>query len=107
MRPFGIELADKGVEAFLLLQAVGAWRTGCFLLKGEMHALVTAVLLRMAWLDALDCNAEPEPPDRELREMEQGIGTGKGHAVVGADGQRQTTLAEQPLKGCNRRVFAR
>src|SRR5438105_4150062 len=101
MRPFGIELTDKGVEAFLLLQAVGAWRAGCFLLEGEMHALVTAVLLRMAGLDALDGDAEPEPPHRELRQIEQGVGTGKGHAVVGADGQRQTTLVEQPLKGGN------
>ena len=66
MRTFGIELANEGVEAFLLLQAVGARRAGCFLLEGEVHALVTPVLLRMAWLDALDGDAEPEPPDREL-----------------------------------------
>jgi len=37
MQPFGIELADEGVEALLLLQAVGARRTGCFLLEGEVH----------------------------------------------------------------------
>jgi hypothetical protein len=28
MRPFGIELADKGIEALLLLQAVEARRAG-------------------------------------------------------------------------------
>ena len=66
MRPFGIELADEGIEAFLLHQAVGARRTGCFLLEGEVHALVTPVLLRMAGLDAFDGDAEPQPPDREL-----------------------------------------
>ena len=66
MRPFGVELANEGVEAFLLLQAVGARRAGCFLLEGEVHALVTAVLLGMAWLDALDDDAESEPPDREF-----------------------------------------
>ena len=86
MRPFGIELVHEGVEAGLLLQAVHAWRAGGFLLQGEVHALVAAVLLRMAGLDALDGDAEPQPPDRELGEVEQGIGTGEGDAVVGADG---------------------
>ena len=66
MRPFGIELADEGIEALLLLQAVGARRPGCFLLESEVHALMAAILLRMAGLDALDGDAEPEPPDREL-----------------------------------------
>jgi hypothetical protein len=72
-----------------------------------VHTLVATVLLRMARLDALDRNAEPEPPHRQLGEIEQGIGTGKGHAIVGADGQRQAALAEQALKGGDGRVFAR
>ena len=99
MRPFGIELVHEVVEAGLLLQAVQAWRAGGFLLQGEVHALVAAVLLRMARLDALDGDAEAQPPDRELGEIEQGVGTGEGHAVVGADGQRQAALAKQPLEG--------
>jgi len=66
MWPFGIELPHEGIEALLLLQAVEAGRPGRFLLQGEVHALVAAVLLRMARLDALDGDAEPEPPDREL-----------------------------------------
>jgi hypothetical protein len=72
-----------------------------------MHALVAAILLRMARFDALDRNAEPEPPHRRLREVEQGIWTGEGHAIIGADGQRHAALAEQPLEGCNGRLFAR
>jgi hypothetical protein len=66
VRTFGIELAKEGIEAALLLQAVEVWRTGRFLLEGEVHALVTPVLLRMTWLDAFDGDAEPKPPDREL-----------------------------------------
>jgi hypothetical protein len=58
VRPFDVELAEEGIEAFLLLQAVEAWR--------EVHAFMAAVLLRMTWLDPLDRNAEPEPPHREL-----------------------------------------
>ena len=65
MRPLGIELADEGIEAFLLLQAVGAGRAGCFLFESEVHTLVASVLLRMAGLDALDGDAEAEPPDRK------------------------------------------
>ena len=72
-----------------------------------MHALVPAVLLRMARRDALDRDVEPEPPHRELGKVEQGIGTGKGNAVVGTNGKRQTALVKQPLKGRHGRVFAR
>jgi hypothetical protein len=44
VRPLGVEFAHEGVEASLLLQAVHAWRAGSFVLQGEVHALVTAVL---------------------------------------------------------------
>jgi hypothetical protein len=59
----GVELLDESVEAGLLRQAVGPGRSGGLLLQGQMHALMAAVLLRMAGLDALDRDAEPEPPD--------------------------------------------
>ena len=70
MRPFAIEFADKIVELCLLLQAVRAGRAGGLLLEREMHALMASILLRVSRLDALDLNAEPEPPDRKLREVE-------------------------------------
>ena len=70
MRPFGVELGREGVEAGLLLQGVGAGRSSGFLLEREVHALVAAVLLRVAWLDALDRDAEPEPPDRQPGQVE-------------------------------------
>ena len=71
-----------------------------------MHALMAAVLLRMPGLDALDGDAEAEPPDREPGEVEQGIGTGEGNTVIRADGDRQTALGEQPLEGGKRRLLA-
>ena len=40
---------------------------------------MAAVLLRMARLDSLDGNAEPEPPNGESAQVEQTIGRGKGH----------------------------
>jgi hypothetical protein len=39
---FGIELVHEGVEAALLLQAVLAWRPGCFLLQGEVSPMSQA-----------------------------------------------------------------
>jgi hypothetical protein len=58
----------------------------------EMHALVAAVLLRTTGLDALDGDAQSQPPDGQLGEIEQGIGAGEGDAVVGSDGGGQATL---------------
>ena len=59
-----------------------------------MHALVAAVLLRVTGLDALDGDAKLEPPDRELGEIEEGIGAGEGDAVVGSDGFGQSALGK-------------
>jgi len=63
-----------------------------------MHALMASVLLRMARLDALDLDAEPEPPNGELGEVEEGIRTGEWNAVIGADGFGQAELLESGLK---------
>ena len=67
-----------------------------------MHALVAAVLLRLAGGDALDEDPEPQPPHRELAQAEEGGGAGKGHAIVGADRGRQAKLLESPLKDAER-----
>lgn len=53
----------------------------------------------MAGLDALDLDAEAEPPDGKLGEVEEAIGAGERDAVVGADGSWQAALAEQLLEG--------
>ena len=47
-----------------------------------MHALVAAVLLGMTWFDALDGDAEPQPPDGKLGQIEEGIRTGERHPIV-------------------------
>jgi hypothetical protein len=57
-----IEFLNEGIEFGLLLQAVHARGTGCFFLEDEVHAFVSAVLLRSAWLDAFDGDSEPQPP---------------------------------------------
>ena len=75
--------------------------------KREVHALVAAVLLRVAGLDALDGDAQAQPPDGELGKIEQGVRAGKGDAVVGADGGGQAALVEELLEGGEGGVFAR
>lgn len=92
MGSFIIEFAEEVIEAGLLLERVhGGWPGG-FLLEGEMHALVAPILLRTAWLDAFDGDAEPEPPDGEFGEVIEAVGACEGQAVVGSDGIGQALL---------------
>jgi hypothetical protein len=58
MRPLVVEDLDKFVKAALLLQKICGGGFDGFFFQSEVHAFVTAVLLRMARLDALDTNAE-------------------------------------------------
>jgi hypothetical protein len=66
VRPLAVVAFDERVEAGLLLEDIGDRGLGGFLLQREMHALVPAVLLGVPWLDALDRDAQAQPPDREL-----------------------------------------
>jgi len=43
-----------------------------------VHALVAAVLLGLAWLDALDGDAEAEPADASLERLKRALGLAKG-----------------------------
>src|SRR5437899_2346733 len=52
----------------------------------------------MAGLDALDADPQAQPPYGELAQAEQRMGTGEGHAVVGADGFGQAEVLEHPLE---------
>jgi hypothetical protein len=61
VRPLLVVLRDERVEPRLLLQHVrGGWLGGVFLQR-EVHALVAAVLLRVAGLDPLELDAQREP----------------------------------------------
>src|SRR6266404_1255722 len=70
-----------------------------------MHAFMAAILLRMARLDAFDANTQPEPPDRELAQVEQGVGGSEGNAVIAADVGRQAALLKKPFKHGKSVVF--
>ena len=50
MRPLLVEALDEAIEPRLLLPHVAGRRLGGFLLQGQMHPLVPAVLLRLAWV---------------------------------------------------------
>src|SRR6185437_609829 len=105
VRPLVVVAGDEVIELGLLLKEVFAGGLGGLELQGQMHAFVAPILLRVAGLDALDLDAEAEPPDRELGEIEQGVGTGEWDAVVGADGLGQAELLEGGLEHLERIGF--
>jgi hypothetical protein len=62
-----------------------------------MHALVAAVLLRLAWLDPFMPDAQSQPQHRKLTQS-RGCSTGKGSSVVGANRFRQSELAKRDFE---------
>ena len=103
MGPLVVEFADEGIEPGLLLKAVCARRPGRLGLEGAVHALVAAVLLRVAGPDAFDRDAEPQPEDRQLRQVVEAVGRGEGQAVIGADRRRQAALPKQAYESLDDR----
>jgi hypothetical protein len=73
MGPLLVEDADELIEPSLLLQEVFGRRLSGFLLQREIHALMAAILVGMARLDAFDVDPEPQPPDRKLGESEERV----------------------------------
>lgn len=49
-------------------------------------------------MDALDLDAETEPPDGQLAEAVEGVGGGERHAVVRADHVRQAKVFERAFE---------
>ena len=99
MGSFCVERVSEAVEAFLLGEAVAGWRSRGFLFEGQMHAFVLTVLLRMSGLDALDGDAEPEPPDGEFGEIGEAVRAGEREAVIASDDAWQSVLGEQAREG--------
>src|SRR5687767_1758102 len=63
-----------------------------------MEALVPPILLRMAWRNPLQADAEAEPPNGELAQSVQRVRGGEGHAVVRANGLGQPKLLKRALE---------
>ena len=64
----------EAVEALLLLKEVERGGLGGLLFEGQVHPLMASVLVWVAGLDALDLDAEPQPPDGDLGEAERRVG---------------------------------
>lgn len=71
--------------------------------QGEMHAFVAAVLPGMAWRDALEPNAEGQPPDRELAQAVERVCRRTQDAVVGpqASGRPNSSNARSNTRNAN------
>ena len=67
-----VVVSDERIEAGLLLEDVRRCGLGGFGLECAMHALVPAVLLRVAGGDPFDPDPETQPPHRELAEAIEG-----------------------------------
>ena len=68
---------------------------------------MTTVLLWMARLDAFDADAQTEPPDSELAEVEQSVRGSEGHTVIAADVGGQAALFKKSLKHSESVIFSR
>jgi hypothetical protein len=106
VRTILIVVVTKAIEGALLVGHRGVRRRGGVLFERAMHALVTAVLLRLPGLDALGQNAQLNPPHAEPRETPDGFG-GEGRAVVATNPHRQPELAKGQLEVPTYRIFFR
>jgi hypothetical protein len=96
--PFAIEILDEVIEAGLLPEAIGARGSHGLFFEGEVHPLMASVLLWVTGFDALDSDAEAEPPDGELGEIEEGVWACKWYSVVGSYCIGEAALAEEALE---------
>ena len=98
VRPLVVVCVTELVEALLLaVHRLVRW-TRRFGFECAMHSLVCAVLFGVAGHDALDLDAQPNPPQRQRRKSCQ-AGRSERTAVVRQDRPRQSVLAEDALEG--------
>jgi hypothetical protein len=106
VRTLVVEDLDKLIKAGLLLEEIPGRRLGGFFFQGEMHALVTAILVWVTRLDAFDAHAQPQPPHGKLAQVKQSVGGSEGYTVVATDVGGQAALLKKPLKYSESVVFA-
>ena len=88
-----------------MLKEVSLGGLGGLFLQREVHAFVTPVLLRVTRFDSLDADSQPEPPHRELTQVEQSMGGSKRNTVVAADVRRQASFFKKPFKRGKSEIF--
>ena len=57
-----------------------------------MHALMAAILLGMARFDPFHADAQAQPPDRELAQVESSVRGSEGQAIIATDAGGQAAL---------------
>ena len=72
--------STKVSKSRLLLEDIGCGFRRADLQR-QVHAFVSAVFLRLAWFDAFQRDAKPEPPHRELAEHIEGMRSGEGELL--------------------------
>ena len=97
MRSLVVVLGAEVVERALLRRERRAGRPNRLRLERFVHPLMRPILLRRRGPGALMLNAEPQPPDIELREAVN-PGRRERDAVVRANRVRQAVFAEQPVE---------
>src|SRR5579871_902427 len=94
VRPLMVELVAESIETALLVGNVGRGRPAGLGLEGAVHALMAAILLRLARPYPLEPDAHPGPSRRQPGQAAR-AGRGEGCAVVAADCGRQPVFCEQ------------
>src|SRR5205809_215114 len=97
MGSFVVELIAKVVELTLLGAQVCGGGTCGFVFERTVHAFMTSVLLRLAWLNEFGHHAKPNPPCRQHRQPCQRGGS-KRHAIIGTHARGQSELLEESSK---------
>ena len=97
VRPLVVVPVQVGVEDSLLPGRGGRDGLEGLLVQGAVEPLEAAVLFGVSRLDALRDHAELDEPDGELTQAAEG-GAGERRAVVGADDEGESILAEGALE---------
>ena len=90
-------MLTEAIKAILLLARGSSRRPGGLCLERSVHALVSPILLGLAWIDALQLDAELHPMDRQSGQASRPVAR-KRRSIVRADRVRQAQLAEGLLE---------